>query len=251
MQARSQASLMKLSALPNPVLVTETAVVIDDDSMATASATTVPTSESVVAYVTNLGVGGPPTGSVHAVAYDASAAVPTGYLYCGGAAVSRTTYADLFALIGTTHGTGDGSTTFNLPDYRGRFLRGLDDGVGLDTGRAIGSEQANSNKSHSHTATATGYTHNHPITVNFDAHSHNFFADPGTNAGTSGGSYIGNTRLGDSSGLVSYSSSVQADSHNHTASMLDDTHSHTLTVNSDGGTESRPENTSVTYIIKT
>ena len=50
--------------------------------------------------------------------------VPTGYLLCNGAAVSRTTYARLFAAIGTTYGAGDGSTTFNLPDVNERFLQG-------------------------------------------------------------------------------------------------------------------------------
>lgn len=47
------------------------------------------------------------------------------WLLCDGSAVSRTTYADLFALIGDGFGEGDGATTFNLPDYRGKFLRGL------------------------------------------------------------------------------------------------------------------------------
>lgn len=47
------------------------------------------------------------------------------WLLCDGQAVSRTTYADLFALIGENFGAGDGSTTFNVPDYRGKFLRGL------------------------------------------------------------------------------------------------------------------------------
>jgi len=49
---------------------------------------------------------------------------PSGYLLCDGSAVSRTTYADLFAVIGETFGPGDGSTTFNLPDFRGIFPRG-------------------------------------------------------------------------------------------------------------------------------
>jgi len=49
---------------------------------------------------------------------------PTGYLACDGSAVSRTTYADLFAALSTTWGTGDGSSTFNVPDLRGAFLRG-------------------------------------------------------------------------------------------------------------------------------
>jgi microcystin-dependent protein len=67
---------------------------------------------------------------------------PTGYLECDGSAVSRTTYAALFSAIGTTFGSGDGSTTFNLPDIRGQFVRGWDDGAGIDTGRTFGSTQA-------------------------------------------------------------------------------------------------------------
>ena len=50
---------------------------------------------------------------------------PTGYLLCNGQAVDRTTYSKLFDVIGTNFGSGDGSTTFNVPDYRGCFLRGL------------------------------------------------------------------------------------------------------------------------------
>lgn len=53
--------------------------------------------------------------------------VPAGWLLCDGSAVSRTTYASLFAAIGTTHGVGDGSLTFNLPDSRGRTIAGKDD----------------------------------------------------------------------------------------------------------------------------
>lgn len=56
----------------------------------------------------------------------AGATSPAGWLLCNGAAVSRTTYASLFAAIGTAYGTGDGSTTFNLPDMRGRVPVGLD-----------------------------------------------------------------------------------------------------------------------------
>ena len=51
---------------------------------------------------------------------------PAGWLFCGGQAVSRTTYADLFAVVGTTYGSGDGSTTFNVPDLRGRVVAGKD-----------------------------------------------------------------------------------------------------------------------------
>jgi microcystin-dependent protein len=60
---------------------------------------------------------------------------PTGYLFCYGQAVSRTTYADLFTAIGTTYGVGDGSTTFNLPDLRGRVIAGQDDMGGTSADR--------------------------------------------------------------------------------------------------------------------
>lgn len=76
--------------------------------------------------------------------------VPSGYLPCDGAAVSRTTYAGLFAVIGTTFGIGDGVTTFNVPELRGEFIRGLDQGRGIDTARAIGSAQAGAIEAHTH-----------------------------------------------------------------------------------------------------
>ena len=79
-----------------------------------------------------------PVGSVYTFA---GATVPTGWLKCNGALLSRTTYAALFAVIGTTYGAGDGSTTFALPDLRGEFVRGFDDARGVDSGRALGSKQ--------------------------------------------------------------------------------------------------------------
>ena len=75
------------------------------------------------------------------IAFFAGSSAPAGWLKANGAAVSRTTYAALFAAIGTTYGAGDGSTTFNLPDLRGEFMRGWDDGRGIDRGRAFGSAQ--------------------------------------------------------------------------------------------------------------
>jgi phage-related tail fiber protein len=71
-------------------------------------------------------------------------------LKANGAAVSRTTYAALFAITGTTYGSGDGSTTFNVPDLRGEFIRGWADDRAVDTGRAFGSAQADELKSHTH-----------------------------------------------------------------------------------------------------
>jgi phage-related tail fiber protein len=78
------------------------------------------------------------------VIHVAKSSAPTGFLKANGAAVSRTTYAALFAAVGTTFGAGDGSTTFVLPDLRGEFIRGLDDGRGVDSGRTLGSAQVGS-----------------------------------------------------------------------------------------------------------
>ena len=93
------------------------------------------------------GIVSAPTGSV---IYSAANAAPTGFIKANGASISRTTYADLFAAIGTTYGAGDGSTTFLVPDLRGEFLRGWDDSRGIDTGRAFGTAQTDAFKSHTH-----------------------------------------------------------------------------------------------------
>lgn len=87
-----------------------------------------------------------------AVSYFAMSTPPTGWLKADGSAISRATYAALFAAISTTFGTGDGSTTFNLPDMRGYFARSFDDGRGIDAGRTFGSTQADAFASHSHAA---------------------------------------------------------------------------------------------------
>ena len=94
------------------------------------------------------------------VAFFARSTPPSGWLKANGAAVSRTTYAALFAAIGTTFGAGDGSTTFNLPDLRGEFLRGVDDGRGVDIGRGLGSYQADEIKSHTINVPNSGYEGN-------------------------------------------------------------------------------------------
>ena len=88
-----------------------------------------------------------PTGSVYTFA---GSTVPTGWLKCNGALLSRTTYAALFSVIGTTYGAGDGSTTFALPDLRGEFVRGVDDGRGVDAGRVLGGSQAQQTQAHKH-----------------------------------------------------------------------------------------------------
>lgn len=85
-----------------------------------------------------------PPGMVQAYA---GSSAPTGWLLCAGSAVSRTTYAALFAVIGTTYGAGDGSTTFNLPDLRGRVPVGVDGGAGrVTSNNALG--QSSGEQSH-------------------------------------------------------------------------------------------------------
>jgi len=99
----------------------------------------------------------PPAQSVPpgVMALDAAPTPPTGWLACNGQLVSRTTYAALFARIGTTYGAGDDSTTFAVPDFRGIFPRGHSFDGPIDAGRVFGSLQAEETKSHTH-ATVTG-----------------------------------------------------------------------------------------------
>lgn len=109
-------------------------------------------------------------------------AIPAGWLECNGQAISRATFTDLFGLIGTTYGVGDGTTTFNLPDYRGVFLRGTDNGKGYDTGRVLGSEQGDAFQGHYHNAktlaSTPGGTTNNPAYPGGSAESGNVITAP-------------------------------------------------------------------------
>ena len=89
-----------------------------------------------------------PAGTIQ---YFANATAPIGYLACDGNVASRNSYPELFNAIGTLYGVGDGVTTFNLPDLRGEFIRGIDNGRGADPGRLFGSFQPDEFKSHNHT----------------------------------------------------------------------------------------------------
>ena len=109
------------------------------------------------AWVNVWRLGEQPSLPAGAVQFFAMSSVPTGWLACNGAAVSRSTFAALFAAISTVYGAGDGSTTFNVPDLRGEFLRGVDNGRGVDAGRAMGSWQNHMFESHQHSWTAISY----------------------------------------------------------------------------------------------
>ncbi len=121
------------------------------------------------------------------VCFFAMIAAPSGFLICDGRAVSRTTYASLFAAIGTLYGVGNGSTTFNLPDLRGEFIRGWDGGRGVDTGRTIGSYQADELRSHTHTFDRT-------FIVSNGENDNNAMAGPGYESATTGATGGAETR---------------------------------------------------------
>ncbi len=84
------------------------------------------------------------------IAFIAYNTIPDGWMECNGSAISRTTFVELFNKIGTTYGAGDESTTFNIPDLRGEFIRGWDHGRGVDSGRTLGSLQTGSVEKHNH-----------------------------------------------------------------------------------------------------
>jgi microcystin-dependent protein len=110
-------------------------------------------------------VGAVPVGSVTAFA---GAIAPSGWLLCAGQTVSRTQYAGLFLTIGTTYGAGDGSTTFALPDLRGRVVAGVD-----NMGGSAASRLTSTVLSASNTIGATGGTQTHTLTTTeMPSHTH-------------------------------------------------------------------------------
>jgi hypothetical protein len=113
----------------------------DNDIALVISEGDAPTGTVRVVFFKGDGTAVVPSAPPGAIDFFAANAAPTGWLKANGAAISRVSYAGLFATIGTTYGAGDGSTTFNIPDLRGEFLRGFDDGRGADPGRAFGSWQ--------------------------------------------------------------------------------------------------------------
>ena len=126
------------------------------------------------------GISTPPTAAIHM--YGGTSA-PTGWLLCNGAAVSRSTYSALFAVVGTTYGVGNGSSTFNLPDLRDRFAvgSGTTYSAGATGGAATHTLSTAEMPAHTHTATSTdsGHTHNFAVGNNADIDN-----DVGTSSGS-------------------------------------------------------------------
>lgn len=165
---------------------------------------------------------------------------PTGWLLCDGTAVSRSTYSALFAIIGEAHGQGDNSTTFNLPDYRGRFLRGVDGSAGVDPDKAtrtamatggndgnnVGSIQSWATKAPNTALTVTDPGHLHAIGAGFSI------------AGAENRLEISNTVAG----------SIQSVTNAGTSGVQSATTGISI---SGGDAETRPVNANVHFIIKT
>jgi microcystin-dependent protein len=157
-------------------------------------------------------------GIVGQVVYFARNTAPEGWLKCNGATISRTTYAELFNAIGTTFGAGDGST-FGLPDLRGEFIRGWDDGRGVDTGRAFGVSQGDSTK-----LPNTSFTTDNP-----GDHSHGYYRPNGKlpQSGSATSCYVSEA----------YRSTGEAGAHIHT-------------ITGGGDSETRPKNVALLACIK-
>ncbi len=178
-----------------------------------------------------------PTGSVHLMA---STTPPSGYLKCNGDLVSRTTYADLFAAIGTAFGAGDGSSTFQLPDLRGEFVRGWDDSRGVDSGRNFATTQSSQNKQHNHSTSSSS-------SISPSSHNHVFPGDDQFANANGVGGWSNRT-----SGSFNYDAKSQ--SGNGRVYLTSDATlsvSTSVTVNNDGGNEARPRNIAMMYVIKT
>lgn len=179
---------------------------------------------------------------------------PDGWLLCDGREVSRTDYAALFKAIGIAHGGGNGEDTFNLPDYRGRFLRGVDRGAGRDpdratrgamapggtTGDAVGSVQESETRSHGHGIADPGHAHR----IADPGHSHVEATTNGT-AGTreTAGAPAGGWDYVDSGGRGPEVSKSPTG-----ISIQDGVTG--VTVQASGGAETRPANANVLWIIK-
>ena len=187
-------------------------------------------------------VAGVPTGSVFCLAVDT---VPTGYVKCNGASYSRTgTYAALFAVIGTAYGSVDGNS-FNVPDLRGEFVRGFDDGRGVDSGRSINDPQGGQNLQHNHSASSSvsdpGHFH-HSFKLG-NAGQSRFNSTLSSNVTPASGT--GAANLNEGYNIVSRSEEADV---GKTSSKTTGVSVNTNTDNQ--GSEARPRNIAMLYIIK-
>lgn len=257
-----------------PTSVSDSFTVIDSHDHSTGKGTQIVTAGIANNAVTKAKLAAdvaPPVGLISAWS---TGTAPTGWLVCDGSAVSRVTYADLYSVIVDTAGSGDGSTTFNVPDFRGRFLRHVDGSANRDPDKAsrpamnsggnannnVFSVQTSEIGPHTHTQNAHTHTaaHNHGSgglgTTVAGAHSHglgtrDLIAAHGGAFGASSGS---GAFPGDDAAFFTFSADT---GHDHvisgntaTANLTTDG---TVAVNNNNsGNESRPPNANVYFIIK-
>lgn len=165
-----------------------------------------------------------PTGAIFPFA---GVSVPTGWLYCDGSTVSRTTYANLYSIIGNAFGSGNGTTTFNIPDFRGQFMRGVDNGAGRDPDASTRTAMNAGGNTGDNVGSLEGSL--------FGSHAHSL-NDPG---------HFHTLQLGDSAASVNPAKGGVASFTGHTDVAVTG-----ITVNAAGGNETRPINANVNYIIK-
>jgi len=208
---------------------------------------------------TGIFVAAVPTGAI--VQFPATTA-PSGYLIANGQLVSRTTYASLWTFAqasgnlvsdtvwqGGQYGsfsTGDGSTTFRIPQYGGYFLRALDNGNAIDPSRVLGSVQSNQNLSHTHTWSGSTNTGNASANIVDPSHTHSSDAvtiQTVSFNGTPGGYNVPNVLNWPGATINPAFTGVYDSGHNHSVSLSG-------TTSGNGGSESRPINISVLTCIK-
>jgi len=168
-----------------------------------------------------------PSGAVQAFAMNSA---PSGWLAANGSTVSRTTYSALFAAIGTTYGTGDGNTTFHLPDLRGYFVRGSGTNTDGTASGTFGAKQADGVISHTHSGTTGNDSPDHTHAFSQYSPNNGNFREAGGN-----GPGLNNSRYTDATGGASTR------------------HQHLFTTSSQspaGNTETRPRNIAMLYCIK-
>lgn len=184
------------------------------------------------------GVASLPTVQAGTILAYGGASAPSGYLICNGDAVSRTTYANLFTVIGTTYGTGNGSTTFNVPNLRGRFALGkATSGTGSTLGASGGSID------HTHTGGSVSGS-----TGNESSHTHGAGSYSADEPGSFGKTFVDDNNDGitrevatDDHTQVVIGTSGSGSAHNHSAG--------TLAVGTSGS--ANPPYAVVNYIVKT
>lgn len=174
---------------------------------------------------------------IGAVHMQAAATAPTGWALCNGQALSRATFSNLFALIGATYGAGDGVTTFNVPDMRGRTVVGVGAGGGLSNrvlggigGEEVHQLSVNELAQHNHTGTTdTQGSHNHTGATGTESAQHTH----STTLPSGSGVVVGGTAAIAGAGTAPAVSSVESATHTHPISS-DGAHTHTLSINNTG-----------------